>query len=61
MSCRLLSCQSSQHKHGFPRHVRTLSTRLSCPMPAIDVAHQHLLTARSIHTAQTLAGRAKYG
>jgi hypothetical protein len=29
-------------------------------MPAIDVAHQHLLTARSLHQAQLNAGTARY-
>lgn len=29
-------------------------------MPAIDIAHQHLLTARAIHTANKQAGIAIY-
>jgi len=31
-------------------HIRRLSARYNCPMPAIDVAHQHLVTARALHT-----------
>ena len=30
-------------------HIRRLSAKYNCPMPAIDVAHQHLITARAIH------------
>jgi hypothetical protein len=29
-------------------------------MPAIDIAHQHLLTARAIHTANKQAGKATF-
>jgi len=37
-------------------HIRKLATELDAPMPALDSAHQHLLTARALHTAQGLRG-----
>ncbi|THH26608.1 hypothetical protein EUX98_g7577 [Antrodiella citrinella] len=37
-------------------HVRRLSTEMDCPMPSLDSAHQHLLTARAIHAAKSLRG-----
>jgi hypothetical protein len=43
-----------------PSHIRNMSTTLSCPMPAIDIAHQHLLTARSLHEARVAAGTARF-
>lgn len=42
------------------RHIRRLTTELNCPMPAVDVAHQRLITARSIHQEQKLAGTHKW-
>ncbi|KAH7104860.1 NAD(P)-binding protein [Auriculariales sp. MPI-PUGE-AT-0066] len=30
-------------------HIRRLTNEANCPMPVVDIAHQHLLTARSIH------------
>ncbi|KAF8522853.1 NAD-P-binding protein [Gautieria morchelliformis] len=33
-------------------HIRSLAATHNSPMPIIDVAHQHMLTARAIHGAQ---------
>lgn len=33
------------------RHIRRLTTTFNSPMPCIDVAHQHLITARALHQA----------
>lgn len=30
-------------------------------MPSIDIAHQHLITARAIHTSQVQAGKETVG
>ncbi|KAF5368332.1 hypothetical protein D9758_002155 [Tetrapyrgos nigripes] len=38
-------------------HIRRLTATYNSPMPAIDVAHQHLITARAIHTTQKLEGK----
>ncbi|KAG6868487.1 hypothetical protein C0993_002025 [Termitomyces sp. T159_Od127] len=41
-------------------HIRRLTAELNSPMPAIDVAHQHLLTARAIHQGMKQEGKAVY-
>lgn len=41
-------------------HIRRLTSELNSPMPVIDVAHQHMLTARAAHIKKTLQGAAKY-
>ena len=41
-----------------PSHIRRLSAKYNCPMPAIDTAHQHLLTARALHLRQKNEGHA---
>jgi 3-hydroxyisobutyrate dehydrogenase-like beta-hydroxyacid dehydrogenase len=41
-------------------HIRRLTAELNCPMPAVDIAHQRMITARSIHQAQKLAGTHKW-
>ncbi|KAI0783139.1 NAD-P-binding protein [Abortiporus biennis] len=41
-------------------HIRRLATDMNAPLPALDSAHQHLLTARALHQAQTLRGEQKY-
>lgn len=41
-----------------PRHIRQLTTEYDCPMPTIDAAHQHLLTARAIHQEMEREGQA---
>ena len=41
-------------------HIRRLTSELNSPMPAIDIAHQHMLTARAGHICKTLQGTAKY-
>jgi len=41
-------------------HIRRLTGDFNSPMPIIDLAHQHLLTARAGHVAQTLLGKAKF-
>ncbi|KAF9270678.1 NAD(P)-binding protein [Marasmius fiardii PR-910] len=37
-------------------HIRRLTAELNAPMPVIDIAHQHLITARAINTAQKEQG-----
>lgn len=37
-------------------HVRRLTAQYGAPMPTIDIAHQRLITARAIHTAQKEEG-----
>ncbi|KAJ3829369.1 NAD(P)-binding protein [Lentinula raphanica] len=37
-------------------HIRHLTAKYNSPMPIIDVAHQHLVTARAIHAAQKEEG-----
>ncbi|KAF9654128.1 NAD-binding protein [Thelephora ganbajun] len=41
-------------------HIRRLTSELNSPMPLIDIAHQHMLTARAGHISNTLQGTAKY-
>jgi len=41
-------------------HIRRLTAEHNAPMPVIDTAHQHLLTARAIHTSQKQEGRAVF-
>ncbi|KAF6754244.1 hypothetical protein DFP72DRAFT_899756 [Ephemerocybe angulata] len=38
-------------------HIRRLTSKYNCPMPALDAAHQHLLTARAIHVRQKNEGK----
>jgi len=42
-------------------HIRRLTAVHNSPMPSIDIAHQHLITARAIHTGQAQAGREMVG
>ncbi|KAJ4485727.1 NAD-P-binding protein [Lentinula aciculospora] len=37
-------------------HIRHLTAKYNAPMPMIDIAHQRLITARAIHTAQKEEG-----
>ncbi|KZV79675.1 NAD(P)-binding protein [Exidia glandulosa HHB12029] len=37
-------------------HIRRLTGEHNCPMPVIDIAHQHLLTARSVHLGRQIRG-----
>ncbi|KAF7793564.1 hypothetical protein EIP86_004678 [Pleurotus ostreatoroseus] len=37
-------------------HIRKLAAEMNSPMPALDTAHQHLLTARALHAAKRAAG-----
>jgi len=39
-------------------HIRRLTAEYNSPMPMIDTAHQHLVTARAIHTNQMQEGKA---
>ncbi|KAJ3569730.1 hypothetical protein NP233_g4855 [Leucocoprinus birnbaumii] len=41
-------------------HIRQLTEQLNSPMPVIDVAHQHLLTARALHEQRKQDGDAKF-
>ncbi|KAF5366948.1 hypothetical protein D9757_010838 [Collybiopsis confluens] len=37
-------------------HLRRLTAQYNVPMPVIDIAHQHLITARAIHSSQKEEG-----
>lgn len=41
-------------------HIRRLTSELNSPMPVVDIAHQHMLTARAGHISKTLEGTSKY-
>ncbi|KAF5385352.1 hypothetical protein D9615_001209 [Tricholomella constricta] len=41
-------------------HIRRLTAEVNSPMPAIDVAHQHLLTARALHQSRKQEGKAVF-
>ncbi|KAH9033044.1 NAD-P-binding protein [Lactarius hengduanensis] len=41
-------------------HIRRLSTEHNSPMPAIDSAQHHLLTARALHDAQARTGTTRF-
>jgi hypothetical protein len=41
-------------------HIRRLATEHDSPMPAIDNAHHHLLTARALHEAQARTGTTSF-
>ncbi|KAG6842439.1 hypothetical protein C0991_007569 [Blastosporella zonata] len=41
-------------------HIRRLTAEFNSPMPAIDVAHQHLLTARAIHQSKKQQGKTEF-
>ncbi|KAI0640128.1 NAD-P-binding protein [Trametes polyzona] len=41
-------------------HIRKLATELDSPMPALDSAHQHMLTARALHANQVRRGNAHF-
>ncbi|KAH8992421.1 NAD-P-binding protein [Lactarius akahatsu] len=41
-------------------HIRRLSTEHNAPMPAIDSAQHHLLTARALHDAQARTGTTRF-
>ncbi|THH20507.1 hypothetical protein EW146_g867 [Bondarzewia mesenterica] len=41
-------------------HIRHLTTEHNAPMPTIDAAHRHLLTARALHTSQARTGSTQY-
>ncbi|KAJ6520524.1 NAD-P-binding protein [Mycena sanguinolenta] len=38
-------------------HIRRLTAVHNSPMPSIDIAHQHLITARAIHKGQVQSGK----
>jgi len=42
-------------------HIRRLTAVHNAPMPSIDIAHQHLITARAIHTSKVQAGQDAVG
>ncbi|KAK7465511.1 hypothetical protein VKT23_005485 [Stygiomarasmius scandens] len=42
-------------------HIRRLTATYDSPMPVIDVAHQHLITARAIHSIQKREGKPVVG
>jgi len=41
-------------------HIRRLTALYNAPMPVIDVAHQHFLTARAAHLAQQAKGESEF-
>jgi len=41
-------------------HIRRLATEHNSPMPVIDSAHAHLLTARALHEAQACTGTTSF-
>ncbi|KAF8079004.1 NAD-P-binding protein [Lyophyllum atratum] len=41
-------------------HIRRLTAETNSPMPLIDVAHQHLLTARALHQSKKQEGTAVF-
>ncbi|KAI8990652.1 NAD-P-binding protein [Trametes punicea] len=41
-------------------HIRRLATELESPMPALDTAHQHMLTARALHANQVRRGDSRF-
>ena len=41
-------------------HIRRLTAELNAPMPVVDIAHQHMLTARAIHENQRVRGVQKH-
>jgi len=55
--CGILRPCSVQPIHS---HIRRLTSELNSPMPVIDIAHQHMLTARAEHISNTLQGTAKH-
>ncbi|KAI1793053.1 NAD(P)-binding protein [Ganoderma leucocontextum] len=42
------------------QHIRRLATELDTPMPALDAAHHHMLTARALYANQVRTGEAKF-
>lgn len=44
----------------LPSHIRRLTSELNSPMPVVDIAHQHMLTARAGHISKKLQGTSKY-
>ena len=53
-------CTKASLNVTIPSHIRRLTSELNSPMPVIDTAHQHMLTARAGHTKKVLQGTAKY-
>ena len=43
-----------------PSHIRRLTSELNSPMPVIDIAHQHMLTARAGHISKVQQGTSKF-
>jgi len=41
-------------------HIRRLTSKHNSPMPTIDIAHQHLITARALHASRQERGMATY-
>lgn len=41
-------------------HIRQLTSKHNSPMPIIDIAHQHLITARALHSVQSQEGKAAH-
>ncbi|RDX46769.1 NAD(P)-binding protein [Lentinus brumalis] len=41
-------------------HIRRLATEMDAPMPALDAAHHHMLTARALHANAARVGNARF-
>jgi hypothetical protein len=41
-------------------HIHRLTDATNTPMPVIDAAYYHLITARALHTAQKLEGKEQH-
>ncbi|THH11358.1 hypothetical protein EW145_g708 [Phellinidium pouzarii] len=41
-------------------HIRSMTAEYNATMPVIDIAHQHMLTARAIHASQKVEGCAEF-
>ncbi|KXN88882.1 hypothetical protein AN958_06752, partial [Leucoagaricus sp. SymC.cos] len=54
------SASASRPKTKLPSHIRRVAEKYNCPMPTIDVAHQHLLTARALHSQAKQKGQAQF-
>lgn len=44
----------------YTSHIRRLTSEHNSPMPVIDIAHQHLITARALQTSLKQEGKAVF-
>jgi len=38
-------------------HIRRLTAYYGAPMPSVDIAHQHMITAKAIHSVHKTEGK----